>query len=39
LNHTNFGTPVTDFSAGSFGRITNTATNPRELQLGLKVSF
>jgi len=39
LNHTNLGTPVTDLSAGNFGNITNTAVNPRELQLGLKFSF
>jgi TonB dependent receptor len=39
FNHTNFGTPVTDLSSGSFGTITSTAVNPRELQLGLKFRF
>jgi hypothetical protein len=39
FNHTNFATPVTDFASGSFGRITSTAVNPRELQLGLKFRF
>jgi hypothetical protein len=39
FNRVNLGVPVTDLSSGSFGRIQSTATNARELQLGVKFRF
>ncbi|AMY09757.1 Outer membrane receptor for ferrienterochelin and colicins [Luteitalea pratensis] len=38
LNHTNFRAPVGNRSANNFGSITSTY-DPRQLQLGVKVSF
>lgn len=38
FNHTNFLPPNTNFSSGSFGKITNTF-DPRLIQFGLKLSF
>jgi hypothetical protein len=34
-----FGSPVTNYAAGNFGRIVNTAVGPRNVQLGMKVMF
>ena len=39
FNRVNLGVPVTDLSSSSFGRIQATATNARELQLGVKFRF
>ena len=39
LNHANFLPPVNDISSPNFGRITETSTDAREMQFGLKVSF
>jgi hypothetical protein len=39
FNHVNFGPPTNDFSSAAFGRIGTTATEAREFQLGVKVSF
>ena len=39
FNRVNLGVPVTDLSSASFGRIQATATNARELQLGVKFHF
>jgi hypothetical protein len=44
LNHPQFGNPSTNFSAGTFGKITtvataSTATGARVLQMGLKLIF
>jgi hypothetical protein len=41
FNRANFRAPISDLSSGLFGRITGTAanTNPRQLQLGVKVTF
>jgi Carboxypeptidase regulatory-like domain/TonB-dependent Receptor Plug Domain len=41
FNRPNFRAPVSDLSSVLFGRITGTAanTNPRQLQLGVKVTF
>ena len=39
FNRVNLGTPVTDWSSSSFGRIQATATNARELQFGFKFRF
>jgi hypothetical protein len=39
FNHANFLPPVNDISSPSFGRITETGTDAREIQFGLKISF
>jgi hypothetical protein len=40
LNHPQFGNPATTYSTlSTFGEITTTSTNPRILQLGLKLLF
>jgi outer membrane receptor protein involved in Fe transport len=39
FNRANFGPPTNDFSSGAFGRISSTATEAREFQLGFKFSF
>jgi hypothetical protein len=41
FNHTNLGQPVVTLSDARFGLVTATApgTNPRQLQLGIKLSF
>ena len=38
-NHPNWGLPNANFSSSSFGKITSTATNMRELQFSLKLNF
>jgi len=38
-NHFNWGNPLTNFNAGTFGRITTQAGAPRIIQLGFKVDF
>jgi hypothetical protein len=39
FNRVNFGAPVNDFSSSAFGTIGSTATDAREFQFGVKVSF
>jgi hypothetical protein len=39
LNNFNWGTPVTNFDSGSFGRITRMSGSPRILQFGVKYGF
>ena len=39
LNHFNWGDPVLNFNAGTFGRITTQAGAPRILQFGIKYDF
>ncbi|HYS24411.1 MAG TPA: hypothetical protein VEP46_02375, partial [Vicinamibacterales bacterium] len=39
LNHFNWGDPVLNFNAGTFGRITTQAGTPRILQFGIKYDF
>jgi len=39
LNHFNWGDPVVNFNAGTFGRITTQAGAPRILQFGIKYDF
>ena len=39
LNHSNFSNPAATFSTSSFGNITSTSTNPRNIQLGAKLLF
>jgi hypothetical protein len=39
LNRVVFGNPVTNFAAGNFGRIVNTAVGPRNIQFGMKLIF
>ncbi len=39
LNHFNWGDPVVNFNAGTFGRITTQAGTPRIMQLGIKYAF
>lgn len=39
LNHPIFGTPNSTFGDTNFGRITGTAVDPRQMQLGLKFYF
>jgi hypothetical protein len=39
LNTFNWGNPNTNFSSGSFGRITSSAGDPRILQFGIKYGF
>ena len=39
LNHANFSDPNTTFTSAQFGRITSTSTDPRDIQLGLKIVF
>ncbi len=38
-NHPNWNNPNTNVSSGSFGRITSTRNNMRQLQVGLKLNF
>ena len=38
-NHPNWGSPNTTFVSASFGRITSTSNNMRDLQFGLKLNF
>ena len=38
-NHPNWNNPNTNVVSGSFGQITNTRNNMRQLQLGMKLSF
>ena len=39
FNNFNWGTPVTNFDAGTFGRITASGGDPRIMQFGLKYGF
>jgi len=39
FNHFNWGTPVTNFNAGTFGRITTQNGAPRIMQFGIKYDF
>lgn len=39
LNHTRFGSPNTQPTNRSFGQITATAADPRQVQLGMKLTF
>jgi len=39
FNRVVFGAPVSDLSAGNFGRITSVANSPRNIQFGLKTFF
>ena len=39
LNHLNWGDPLTNFNAGTFGRITTQAGAPRIMQFGIKYDF
>jgi len=39
LNHFNWGDPVTNFNAGTFGRITTQTGFPRIMQFGIKYDF
>ena len=39
LNHFNWGDPAVNFNAGTFGRITTAANDPRIIQLGIKYDF
>ena len=39
LNHFNWGNPLTNFNAGTFGRITTQAGAPRIMQFGIKYDF
>ena len=39
FNHPNFGNPSTTFNTSSFGSITGTTTDNRDIQFGLKLSF
>jgi len=39
LNHFNWGDPVVNFNAGTFGRITTQAGTPRIIQFGIKYDF
>jgi hypothetical protein len=39
FNHVNLGPPTNDMSSAAFGRIGNTATDAREFQVGVKVTF
>jgi hypothetical protein len=39
LNHFNWGDPLLNFNAGTFGRITTQAGAPRIIQLGVKYDF
>ncbi len=39
LNRTNFSPPVTDSNSVSFGKVTSQLGNPRQAQMGLRVSF
>ncbi len=39
LNHFNWGIPLANFNAGTFGRITTQAGEPRIIQFGIKYDF
>ena len=39
LNHFNWGNPIVNFNAGTFGRITTQAGAPRIMQFGVKYDF
>jgi hypothetical protein len=39
FNHPNFGTPVNDFNAASFGQVLKTSTPERQMQFGFKFLF
>ena len=39
LNHFNWGLPLNNFNAGTFGRITTQAGEPRIIQFGMKYDF
>jgi hypothetical protein len=39
LNHFNWGNPGSNFNAGTFGRITSQAGDPRIIQFGIKYDF
>jgi hypothetical protein len=41
FNRTNFGAPINNLTSRQFGQITANliGTNPRQIQLGLKLSF
>ena len=39
FNNFNWGNPVTNFDAGTFGRITSSAGDPRIMQFGVKYGF
>jgi len=39
LNRTNFSPPVTDSNSPSFGKVTSQLGNPRQSQMGLRLSF
>ena len=39
LNHFNWGDPLANFNAGTFGRITTQSGEPRVMQFGIKYDF
>ncbi|MBA2527595.1 MAG: hypothetical protein H0V18_17710, partial [Pyrinomonadaceae bacterium] len=39
LNRVNFAIPVTDSNSPNFGRVTSQLGNPRQMQMGLRLSF
>jgi len=39
LNNFNWGTPVTNFNSGTFGRILTQSGDPRIMQFGVKYGF
>jgi hypothetical protein len=39
LNHPNMGDPGTTLGTASFGRVTSTLGDPRDIQIGLKLIF
>jgi hypothetical protein len=39
LNRVNFGPPVTDSNSVNFGKVTSQLGNPRQAQMGLRLSF
>ena len=39
LNRFNWGNPATNFNAGTFGRVTTMAGEPRIIQFGIKYDF
>lgn len=39
FNNFDWGNPVTNFNAGTFGRITSQSGDPRVMQFGVKYGF
>ena len=39
FNHPSFNNPAATFGTGTFGNITSTSTDNREIQFGLKLAF